>query len=860
MKLIYTLLKSTKNLTLLFVLISTAMFAHFGTKGPYGGSVSCGIADGSNAVYLGTTEGGVYESTTAGLIAWRARPVGLKSGKITALAHTGSYLFAGTADSGVFVFTGFIGSDRYWQKVNNGLSNLHVTSIIAIDSITLLVGTDGGGIFKTINKGQTWVPVNSTLLNLSINAFTKAGNRIIHTSAGGVWASDDKGVTWFDFNDVPTNGVNATAVSYNSSSDELIIVNANDIYISSAASTTLNPVYSAVQNGLPANTVVRSVSNDGAAWYLATDNGVFVSATGAISWISNNIGLATIDVTTVVPFGGSLVAGTNKEGVYKTGTLSSSWALVNNGFNNLETYSMAASGAAVIVAATEKGVFVSTDLANTYTSANAGLTDSLHVTDLFFMGSKLFAATANNGVFVSADTGRTWIVFNTGLGSNLQMKKIIASSTNIYAFTSSGDIYSSNGTLAWTSIQNGLPSAVVPSSMAFYGTTMLLGTLGNGVYAKPESGLSWASANTGLLNMDVTSVIVSGNKLFAGTDGSGVFVSDAATISWTPTAALSISHTVTMGLDGSAVQGMETYGGYVFASYKGGLLATADNGLTWIAAGNQFNLPSFTNVHKIAFVTTRVFVTTENNSLYSNALSELAFNSGISSYYNAACHGACDGSATVMATGGTSPYNYLWNPGSITTSTVSGLCAQTYTVTVTDANGLTNTKMVTVSEPSMLMATLTSTASTTGSDGTATATVSGGTAGYTYLWNNGGTNGSITGMGAGDYTVTITDGNGCSILNTVTITGVVGITEVLNSDSFSIQPNPSNGNFNIILNDTNVGITSVNIYDITGRLLENIALNGVQHFCKLSFNYPGGVYYIMINTNNGSAIKKVMIK
>jgi hypothetical protein len=64
----------------------------------------------------------------------------------------------------------------------------------------------------------------------------------------------------------------------------------------------------------------------------------------------------------------------------------------------------------------------------------------------------------------------------------------------------------------------------------------------------------------------------------------------------------------------------------VFASHKGGLLASSDNGNTWIAGGNQFNLPSYADIYRIAFTTNttgRVFVTTPNNSIYSNALSEL---------------------------------------------------------------------------------------------------------------------------------------------------------------------------------------------------------------------------------------------
>jgi hypothetical protein len=78
-----------------------------------------------------------------------------------------------------------------------------------------------------------------------------------------------------------------------------------------------------------------------------------------------------------------------------------------------------------------------------------------------------------------------------------------------------------------------------------------------------------------------------------------------------------------LSIDSRKIQDMATYGGFVYASYKGGLVATMDSGKTWIPGGNQFNLPSFTDVKKISFVKTRIFVTTEYNGLYSNALSEL---------------------------------------------------------------------------------------------------------------------------------------------------------------------------------------------------------------------------------------------
>lgn len=128
--------------------------------------------------------------------------------------------------------------------------------------------------------------------------------------------------------------------------------------------------------------------------------------------------------------------------------------------------------------------------------------------------------------------------------------------------------------------------------------------------------------------------------------------------------------------------------------------------------------------------------------------------------------GGCDGSATATASGGTPPYTYQWDdPATQTTSTASDLCPGTYTVVVTDANGCTETITVTVNE--LLCTGFSVAVNTTGltcfetADGTATAIVTGGTAPFTYLWSNGGTTPTITGLAAGTYTVTVTDAVNC---------------------------------------------------------------------------------------------------
>jgi gliding motility-associated-like protein len=131
------------------------------------------------------------------------------------------------------------------------------------------------------------------------------------------------------------------------------------------------------------------------------------------------------------------------------------------------------------------------------------------------------------------------------------------------------------------------------------------------------------------------------------------------------------------------------------------------------------------------------------------------------------------GSATVAPSGGTGPYTYLWSPSGGTNATENNLNPGTYTVTITDANNCTATQTATISIASNVAATATSTNINCFGNTTGTASVSptGGTSPYTYSWSpTGGTNATATGLGAGTYTCTITDANGCQVAQTVTVT------------------------------------------------------------------------------------------
>jgi gliding motility-associated-like protein len=126
------------------------------------------------------------------------------------------------------------------------------------------------------------------------------------------------------------------------------------------------------------------------------------------------------------------------------------------------------------------------------------------------------------------------------------------------------------------------------------------------------------------------------------------------------------------------------------------------------------------------------------------------------------CPGTADGTATVSASGGTSPYSYLWSSGA-TGAQATNLTDTTYTVIITDAKGCKDTSSVTVSaiNPMQLNAQKKNVFCVPLKNGMINLPVTSGKPPYTFIWDNGSTSPTLTQLGNGTYNVTITDANGC---------------------------------------------------------------------------------------------------
>lgn len=134
-----------------------------------------------------------------------------------------------------------------------------------------------------------------------------------------------------------------------------------------------------------------------------------------------------------------------------------------------------------------------------------------------------------------------------------------------------------------------------------------------------------------------------------------------------------------------------------------------------------------------------------------------------SSKTDVTCNGGSDGSISITVAGGILPYTFLWSNGAITED-LTNIPAGTYNLVASDNNGCKDYATIVVNQPpTAITASYTVTNSTCyfSNDGAVDLTVSGGNPPYNFAWSNGATSEDLTGVSAGNYTVTITDANGC---------------------------------------------------------------------------------------------------
>ena len=229
--------------------------------------------------------------------------------------------------------------------------------------------------------------------------------------------------------------------------------------------------------------------------------------------------------------------------------------------------------------------------------------------------------------------------------------------------------------------------------------------------------------------------------------------------------------------------------------------------------------------------------------------------------YDVSCNGESDGSATVVAGGGTNIITYSWSPSGGNGATASNLSAGTYTVTVSDDNGCTEQESITITEPDVLLASVSKSGDTSPydiscfdyNDGWAQSDPVGGvppTSGYIFNWTTGGssisTNFYIENLIAGnDYTVTVTDANGCTVTES---TGVLTQPTDFVADVSSNYVGATAAPFDLMFTDNTV---SSDPYNFVWTFADNSTSNFSSGTSNFDFTFDVvGLNYIYVTLEN----------
>jgi photosystem II stability/assembly factor-like uncharacterized protein len=519
-------------------------------------------------LYAGT-DGGVFKSSDGGS-RWSAPTNHLYADTLAIDPQAPATLYAGS----------FKSTDGGSSWSATGLTSLDVSVYaLAIEPqtpATLYAGTNGG-VFKSTDGGANWRAANTGLtrpLGVSVWALAidpqtpttlYAGTTGAFAGAGGVFKSIDGGDSWSAVNtglpgfpgfagQLPGN---ATVLAIDPRTPATVYAGALGRYLSDSMvpgmgvfkSTDGGKNWNSVNAGLTAIPVRKLAIDPQARATLyagALGAGVFKSTDGGTSWSSVN-DLRLIRSTGIYDLAVDPQTPTNIY-VSSTGNLMKStdggmsWAAT--GPSSIQALAIDPHAPATLYAGTEFRVLKSTDGGTTWRATGFrqnsvfALAIDPQAPATLYAGTRRFYLNGDRaGVVKSTDGGASWSAVNTGLPNAAVVALAIdpQTPTTLYAGTffdrsaGVGGVFKSiDGGDTWSAVNTGLTNldvralAIDPQTPA----TLYAGTYGGGVFKSTDGGVSWSAFNPGLTNLFVESVVVDPRRpttLYAST-GVGVFV------------------------------------------------------------------------------------------------------------------------------------------------------------------------------------------------------------------------------------------------------------------------------------------------------------------------------------------------
>ena len=212
------------------------------------------------------------------------------------------------------------------------------------------------------------------------------------------------------------------------------------------------------------------------------------------------------------------------------------------------------------------------------------------------------------------------------------------------------------------------------------------------------------------------------------------------------------------------------------------------------------------------------------------------------------CYGNSTGVLQSSVQGGVAPYNILWNPGSISATTLSGLQAGTYTLTVIDYNNCSHIETFEVIQPPMLLSSITQNGEVLTAN-----SPTGGVAPYIYSWREQSSPNTSIGSGVnylvtepGIYYVLVIDANGCLSQSNKLTYSPLSVSDL--GFDLNVYPNPFRKETTIDFGQI-ITKATIKIVDIYGKLIEVHEISDIDSYVIKRADKARGVYFMEIEIN-----------
>jgi photosystem II stability/assembly factor-like uncharacterized protein len=516
-------------------------------------------------------------------------------------------LYAGTERGGVFKS---INGGNSWRPINTGMNSPYIVTALAIDPTppqTVYAGTDSGGMFKSIDGGNTWIPINTglgqSIYSISIDPKSP---QTLYAGSGGAYKSTNGGATWRPISTGLPDYTTVRCIVIDPITPQTLYMGTD--FNGAFKSTNGGSIWTAINTGLTSYASVVSLVIDPKSpqvSYAGSSMGVFKSTDSGSNWkrlTSSRIAALIMDPSAPM----TLYAGTDGEGIYKSIDGGNTWILVNTGITNVGFGSVSVlainwNSPQTLYAGTYGGIYSTRDPDDPYVQIWGG------------------------GIFKSTNGGNNWNAMNAGL-TNVNVYALAIDPTmpaTVYGGALAvGVVKSTNSGNSWTAAG---PKTYYDAS-AYDATALIIdprspqtiyvSTDGIGVLKSSNGGKDWVSVNSGLGSKRGKALVIdptSPQTLYLITD-KGIFRSPNGGGYWSDIKFPYTFYSAALAIDPITSQTI-----YVGSIWGHGVFKSTDGGNSWKSVGKGWGDSNINALVVDQTDTQIVYAATDKNGVFRSA-------------------------------------------------------------------------------------------------------------------------------------------------------------------------------------------------------------------------------------------------